>query len=216
MNVQQHEEKIKGLNERFLAGRMSRQEVETEIAELLGETNLVYKLQERLTQQINQQISPKARERLSTRQYLMKCEEIEEDVIQSVFPYAFFNEATLEEIEQLDPTLLDSKTLMLIVISALRGFIDNEQETEPKVEALHGFYLRLKNSLCALIPEFPKEDGFVDYLKTKQHRTDLEDARVTGSICIFCEGGDVKSYGNKWFCKSCGRYFSKHRAKKED
>jgi hypothetical protein len=217
MNLEEHEEKLKEINERFIAGKVSRQTVEREIAVLLGETNLAYRLQERLIQQINQQISPKAKERLSIRQYLMKRDELENQVIQSGFPYGFFeNESTLEEIEGLNPDVIDKKTLPLIIISALKMYIDNEQETEPKAEALHRIYLRLKSSLCAEIP-FDSGDGFIDYLKNRNHRIDLEDARISGNICPFCEGHEVKSYDSeKWVCKSCGKFFRKHRAKKEE
>ena len=134
MNVPEHEAKLKQINVQYMSGNLSRSDVKLEIEKLLSETNLAYKLRDRLLQQVNERISLKMKEKLSQNQYLMKIDELENQIIESGFPYGFFNEATLEEIEALDPTVFASKILMLIVIEALKGYIDNEQETEPKLK----------------------------------------------------------------------------------
>ena len=217
MNIQEYEEKIKQLNERYISSSANREEIQREISRLLNEDNLAYKLQNRLLSQVNQQISPKARERLSTRQFFLKCEGIEEDVIQSGFPYAFFyGECTVEEIRDIRLDVLDKKTLMWLVIEALKGFVDNELADDPKALTLHALYLKLKKALMPEIP-FEEGDGFVDYIASKTERMELETARSTGLVCIHCGSTDVVSYDSqKWLCKNCGRFFRKHRAKKEE
>lgn len=209
LDIEEHERKLKELNQRFLAGTVSREDAEREISTLLGETNLAFKLKESLELEVNGKLSFKAKERLNERQYFMHREELENQVIQSEFSYAFFNEeATLSEVEQLNPSLFDLKTLMLIIISALRMYIDNEQENSPKAVLLHKLYLQLKQQLSAEIP-FPEGDGFIDYLASKTERTELEYAREKGNICIQCGSRNIHSKGKEWQCKSCGKRFRK-------
>ena len=207
-NIEQHEKALKEMNQRILNGE--RVDVQNEIAMLLGETNLAYKLQERLTQQINQQISPKARERLSTRQYLMRREAIEEDVIRSGFPYAFFNEECIvEEIRDIRLDALDKKTLMWLVIEALKGFVNNELADDPKALTLHALYLKLKKALMPEIP-FEEGDGFLEFVASKGQRAELEKTRETGTVCLKCGSHNIASKGKEWQCRDCGKRFRKH------
>jgi hypothetical protein len=150
-----------------------------------------------------------AKERLDTRGYFLKRDEIENKVIASDFPFAFFQEsATLSEIEGLRLDVLDAKTLMLIIISALKSYVDNDPEN-PKAEALHVHYLRLKQELSSVIP-FESGDGYLEYLGSKNVRAELLDARVSGSVCLRCGSHDIKSKGKEWQCKVCGKRFRKH------
>ena len=112
----------------------------------------------------------------------MKCDDLENQIIQSGFPFVFFqDEATLEEIEAIKLDVIDSKTLMLCVISALKGYVDNSMETDPKAVLLHGLYLQLKNELKSILPfQSDCEDGFIEYLASKSERTELENARANG------------------------------------
>ena len=213
MNVQEHEEKLMQINDRFIAGTLSRNELETQIAELLGENSLAYRLKDRLLQQVNEKISAKLKERLmNAREYSMKRLVIEEQIIQSGFPFVFFqDEATLSEIEAIKLDVIDKKTLMLCVISALKGYVDNGMETEPKAVLLHGLYLQLRNELKAILPfQSDCEDGFIEYLASKDERTELEGARESGSICIVCGSHAVSSKGAEWQCRDCGKRFRKH------
>jgi hypothetical protein len=208
-SLEEHEIRLKQLNERFLAGNLSREQANAEMSRLLGEDNLAYRLREALMREVNSRLSWKGKERLSTRQYFMKRSEIEEDVIGSDFCYAFFeNESTLTEIGELEPSLIDAKTLMLCVISALRTYIDNEQENSPKAVLLHKLYLQLKQQLSAEIP-FEAGDGFADYVASKTERQEFEEARETGKICIRCGSNNVHSKGAEWCCFDCGKRFRK-------
>jgi hypothetical protein len=211
-SVSEHEKSLLLLNEKFQKGEISHSQVQEEIAKLLGETNLAFRLRNRLEAQVNGQISFKFREKASTQDYFLKLDEIENKIIASNFPFAFFqNEATLSEIEGLDIDVMNQKTLMLSVISASKSYVNNGLENDPKAQALHGVYLRLKSSLCLEIPDYPKEDAYLSYCEEKGLRAEIENSRVTGSICIFCGSRSIKSNGNLWQCRDCKRSFRKRR-----
>ena len=123
--------------------------------------NLAVRLSDRLMGMVNGEVSAKGKEHLNMEQYFLKRNQLESDIIQSDFPYSFFEkEAMLSEIEALNPTQIDKKTLLLIIIQALKTYIDNDMEPDPKCEALHVHYLLLKQELSAEIP-FPEGDGFL-------------------------------------------------------
>jgi len=149
---------------------------------------------------------------LSEREYFLKRDELENQIIQSGFPYAFFqNEASLEEIAAINLDVIDKKTLMLSVISALKGFVDNDMETDPKAVLLHKLYLQLKEELRSILPlQSECEDGFTEYLASKSERRELENARQTGSVCLNCGSHDIVSKGAEWQCRDCGKRFRKH------
>ncbi len=211
MNVQEHEQKLMQIKERFIAGTLSRNELETQMAELLGENNLAYRLKDRLLQQVNEKLSMKLKERLSTREFFMRCDDLENQIIQSGFPFVFFqDEASLKEIEAINLGVIDSKTLMLCVISALKEYIDNGLETDPKAVLLHGLYLQLRNELKAILPfQSDCEDGFIEYLASKSERVELENARQTGNVCLVCGSREIHSKGKEWICEN-GHRFRKH------
>jgi hypothetical protein len=169
-------------------------------------------LKDRLLQQVNEKLSMKLKERLSTREFFMRCDDLENQIIQSGFPFVFFqDEASLEEIEAIRLNVIGSKTLMLCVISDLKGYVDNSMETDPKAVLLHGLYLQLRNELKAILPfQSDCEDGFIEYLASKDERTELEGARESGSICIVCGSHAVSSKGAEWVCRDCGKRFRKH------
>ena len=173
--------------------------------------NLAYKLQNSLMGAVNGEISPKAKEHLNTRQYFEKRNAIEDEIIiNTSFAYSFFeNEATLEEIKQLDPTLFNPKTLMLCVISALKGYISQERETDLKCLVLHNLYLLLKQQLSSEIP-FPEGDGFTEYINSKAERLELENTRSTGSVCLACGSHNVHSKGAEFQCFDCEKRWRKH------
>ena len=171
--------------------------------------NLVYKLQDRLTGAVNSKISAKAKEHLSTRQYFEKRNIIEDEIIQSGFPFAFFeDESTLEEIKQLNPDIIDKKTLMLCVIASLKGYISEERETDVKCLFLHNLYLLLKKQLSSEIP-FEAGDGFLEFEGSKGERNELLNARSTGNVCLKCGSHNVHSKGKEWICEN-GHRFRKH------
>ena len=209
MNVEEYEQLINGLNKQLLAGTITNKEIQAQMSQFFNE-DLAYKLKNRLEQQVNGQISLKAKEHLSDRQYFAKRDELENQIIQSGFPYAFFSEeASLDEIEALRLNFIDRKTMMLIIISALKMYVDNELENDPKAQALHRLYLQLKQQLSSEIP-FEEGDGFTEYLASKSERSELENTRVSGSICPSCLGHNVHSKGAEFQCFDCKKRWRKH------
>jgi hypothetical protein len=218
LDIKQHEKALRAINERILKGENV--DVQKELSALLGENTFAYKLKAFLTKGVNARISYKMKERYNNaRMYFELRERIRENIINSTNWVSWFeNEISIQELESFDkdPSSFDPKTLMLVVIEALKQYSDLVgEERNVKYSSLHRLYLSLKEKLSSSVP-FESEDGFVEYLSLKQHRTDLENARLTGSICPFCESKDVRSYGLNWKCGNCNREFRKHQAKKED
>ncbi|MGA2310093.1 MAG: hypothetical protein ABSG57_11180 [Candidatus Bathyarchaeia archaeon] len=220
--VEQHEQFLRDLVKQGL----SVEEMQKRISAQFGEDNWLFRLKAFLTQSINARISSKMRDRYNNeRMYFELRNKIEDDVIASTNWFSYFeNDVSYEELSQpLQEPLhinftskLCNKTLMLVVIEALKAYVDNGEELNPKCLLLKNIYLNLKEPLSSQIPNYPQEDGFIDYLKTKQHRIDLEDARITGSVCPHCGGHNIKSYGSNWRCCDCDKEFRKHRKPLED
>jgi len=215
MDVEQHKKDLENLV--YLSEKTQRKE----ISRLFGENTFLFKLKKYLMQSVNSQISYKMKDRYNNeRMYFALREKIEEDVIKDENWFSYFeNDVSIKELEDVTKNPIvgfDPRTLMLIVIEALKRYVDNGEELNPKCLLLKNIYLFLQSLLLSYIPNYPQTNGFAEYLKTKQHRIDLEDARITGEICPFCSSKDVKSYGANWRCRSCGREFRKHQKPKED
>lgn len=218
MNVEQHEKALRELSERFRTNPKE-SNVQKEIKKLLGENGFLFDLKERLEARINGEISPKLKERYNTpRTYFELREKIENQIIASEDWVSYFQNVSVEELKNLNLSLCSSrdlKTLMLVTIQALKAYIDNSEEKGEKSLALHDLYLKLKTSLSSQIP-FPSGDSFLDYLNLREYRSELEETRISGSLCPSCGSHDIKSFGQNWKCRSCGREFRKHMQQKED
>ena len=79
--VQEHEEKIRQLNEKFVAGKVSREDVKREIAHLFGEDTPEFEQEQRLEAEISSRISSKAREKMTAEQYLKRRAIIREQIL---------------------------------------------------------------------------------------------------------------------------------------
>jgi hypothetical protein len=217
MDVEQHKKDLENLL------YLSEETQKKELARLFGEDTFLFKLKAYLTQSVNSQISYKMKDRHNNeRTYFQLREKVEEDVIKNENWYSYFKDnVSVQELKDVikNPIVdFDPRTLMLITIEACKRYIDVSEEEDVKCALLHELYLKLKLSLSSVIPfPEPTEDGFIQYLKTKQYRIDLEDCRITGNLCLFCSSTDVKSYDSqKWLCHSCGHLFRKHRARKDE
>lgn len=211
-DVEQHKKDLENLS------YLSEETQKKEIARLFGEDTFLFKLKAYLTQSVNSRISAKMRDRyVHERSYFELRNKIENDIILSTNWFSYFeNDVSYEELNKPLENFFPLKTLMMIVIEALKQYVDNGEELNPKCLLLRNIYLNLKETLSSEIP-FEDGDGFADYLKGKQHRIDLESARISGELCPFCESTNVKSYDfNKWQCHNCGKFFRKHRAKKDE
>lgn len=192
-----------------------------EISRLFGEDTFLFKLKAYVTQSVNSRISYKMKGRYDNeRTYFQLREKIEEDVIKDENWYSYFKDnVSVQELEDVikNPIVdFDIKTLMLVVIEALKRYVDNEEERDVKCLLLKTLYLNLKEPLSSQIPFYPQEDGFVEYLSLRNHRIDLEDTRITGKICPSCNSTNTKSYGASWKCRDCNHEWRKHRKKEED
>lgn len=208
-NVDEYEAKINELNRQLLEGTITNKEIQTQITKYFGEDNLAFRLKNRLMGMVNGEISAKAKENLSDREYFSKRADIENQIIQSNFPHAFFQESTIEEIEALNPTLIDEKTLMLVIIQSLRTFIDLKQEDNPKCEMLHVHYLLLNKQLSSEIPDYPEGDGYYEYLNERSQRAKIAEGKQNGTMCPYCrETSHIQRYGSgKRKCTSCNHYW---------
>jgi hypothetical protein len=79
-NIQQHEQRLRELNDKFMRREISSAEVKEEISKLLGDTE-EDKAKEVLDAEINAKISMKARERLTVEQYFLKREKIRAEIL---------------------------------------------------------------------------------------------------------------------------------------
>jgi hypothetical protein len=182
------------------------------------------KLGQYLLECVMSQISSKMRlEYSNVKAYAKKRAEIEEKVILKDVNWLHYFETdcdflgfpTQEDREYIK-TLYGSDLLNMlqIMIQALKGYVDRFEEKNPKCEMLHEYYLLLKEEI-KLRPNLPylKGDGFLDYLQSRKARSKikekLENARLTGDLCIHCEGDNLRSNGNNWYCLDCGKYFRK-------
>jgi hypothetical protein len=182
--------------------------------------NLALKLRTRLMEIVNGKISEKARDRLGVKEYFaLRVQKEKKIILDSGFAFDFFErEATLEEIENLDVSArtiegiaVDKTTLMLCTIQALKSYVGSEDLENPKCEALHGLFLKLKEDLNPEVAFEYEGDDFLAYLDEKELRRQKEEARVMGSVCVFCGSEDVHSYGSMWKCSKCGKHFRKHK-----
>jgi hypothetical protein len=187
----------------------------------LGRKGLLFDLKEHLEARINGEISPKLKERYNTaRSYFELREKIENQIIASEDWVSYFQNIDLTELRDFSNNLSgcssrEQKTLMLVTIQALKSFIDNSEEKSEKCLVIHELYLKLKSALSSQIA-FPKGDSFQDYLNLRNYRTEIEETRISGSICPSCGSHEVKSYGQNWKCKSCFREWRKHIQRRED
>ena len=79
-SIGEHEAKVREINEWFIAGKLSRSDVETEIANLFGETP-EEKQAELLDAQINEHISDKMKATLSVEAYFNLREKIRSKIL---------------------------------------------------------------------------------------------------------------------------------------
>lgn len=78
--VAEHEAKVREINERFIAGKLSRSDVQTEIANLFGVTPEEKEI-EQLEAQINEGISEKMKATLSVEAYFNLREKIRSKIL---------------------------------------------------------------------------------------------------------------------------------------
>jgi hypothetical protein len=174
---------------------------------------LLKQLSNFLEKRVNQELSAKMRLSLesATLEYFKKREEIEERVILTTNWLAYFVE-NIHEPEFEEPSTLDDSDLLTahkVLIEALKRFIDSHQESDPTCTYILTVYRKFKTELEKRFPDYPKGDGFLDYLEARTEREGKSDARRTGEFCIHCGSKNVRSNGDKWQCDDCKKQFRK-------
>ena len=98
---------------------------------------------------------------------------------------------------------------------SLKPLIDADLQDSETAKRLYEHYKLLKQEIANRGLDYPSVDAVQDYIKHKEkykkRAKQLEEARVTGNMCIYCHGTDVRSYGKaEWKCYDCNRRFRKH------
>lgn len=175
---------------------------------------LLKMLSEFLEKRTNQEISPKMKLSLEgdNRAYFLKRAEIEERILKETNWLAYFLD-NVQDPELEDPKTLDDSDLLTIhqvFIEILKKSIDAHQENEPMCTKVLALYRKSKTELETRFADYPREDGFEDYLEARTQREGRSDARKTGEFCIFCGSEKIRSNGDKWQCRNCKKLFRKH------
>jgi hypothetical protein len=84
------------------------------------------------------------------------------------------------------------------------------REKESLCDYVRAVYSDTKQELENRFADYPRGDGFEDYLSVRTQREGKEDARKSGEYCINCGSKNVRSNGTMWSCDDCKRHFRKH------
>ena len=99
----------------------------------------------------------------------------------------------------------------LTLCTSLKALIENNMENLESTENLHQFHLTLKEELKNRDIPIQAEDSFILDInkKNKGQLISIDKARKEG-ICPYCNSKtNVISYGDKWKCNKCKKYFRK-------
>ena len=96
--------------------------------------------------------------------------------------------------------------------TSLKALIEADKEKLESTENLHQFYLLVKNEMLSRNYEgLTATDSFILDInkKTKGQLISMTESRKKG-ICPYCHSKDhIQSYGDKWKCTLCMKYFRK-------
>lgn len=174
---------------------------------------LLKELSRFLEKRVNQELSPKMKLSLESNnlQYFQKREEIEAHILETTNWFTYFLD-NIREPEFEDPSTLDDSDLLTfhkVLIEALKRAIDSHNESDPTCTYILSVYYKTKAELEKRFADYPKGNGFLDYLETRTQREGKSEARKTGAFCIFCGSENVRSNGDKWQCGDCEKQFRK-------
>jgi len=184
--------------------------------------NLTIKLFEELYQR--SQISMKAREKFALPiEYFRAKAQAETRLIEKEGFLKFFQDSTEQEIDAMilrseAPDFFMTQLIFEIITDTLKRIIDAHLEGTGQAQALKRAYFRLKANLADEIPEilrenpnFISEDGFQEWLDTREIREKIENWRETGEGCVYClTEGSVFKNGSMFSCRLCHRSWRRH------
>lgn len=102
--------------------------------------------------------------------------------------------------------------LYFSLCTSLMALIENDRENLDSTENLHQFHLLVKNEMISRGYEgMTEQDSFTLDVnkKNKGQLISMDKARTEG-ICPYCNSKEhIISYGDKWKCNHCNKYFRK-------
>jgi len=207
-------------------GEISHSEVQKELDLIVGvqPKGFFVKLADNLRVLVEGKIPIQYRETFSYEEIASKRDEVRAKIIEKTnwssfwqFHKDMLTNPTQNELEHLkqmsNHELID---FFKLVCLSLKQLINNNLENDTITQTLHGYYKMIKKEINSRdMCKLPKTDAFLEYIQHKQHyKEDLEKmerARELGSMCIFCESTEVRSFNKEqWKCYGCGKRFRKH------
>lgn len=214
------EEKAEEIWEKFRNGELTHEQVQEQLDKiLLPEPKGFFKdLETEIVKRVNDKFSWQAKEQLNPESYFNKRGSEEKNIVTTESFIKFFGRIGQPTQDDIDVMLnLDDSDLEkyhIIIFRTLIDYAKQDLENTSQCQTLHEYYKLTRQELCNRGLMQDLGDAFLEYCQNKgqiqQHQTQIQNARVTGSICIFCQSSDVHSNGNMWTCHTCGKSFRKH------
>ena len=213
------DEALNEITRKYDSHEIDMQQMRDAVNRLYGDYGFLYNLNEYLTSAVNQITTFRAKEHLANvRDYASLRTKKEEEIIRTTNWTAFFDSCSWINEPMEDPSKYSDSTLIcleLIIIQALKGYVDSRDENNPNCQTLYGHYKALKIELCKRGVVDDTNDSYQTYLKDRDAREEktnlLERTRYTGEMCPYCYSTEVKADGNSWRCKKCGKYWRKRK-----
>ena len=222
-----HPDEVKGelVWDEWRRNEITHEELQRELDPIVGvqPKGFFVKLADNLRVLVEGKIPIQYRETFSYEEIASKRDEVRAKIIEKTnwssfwqFHKDMLTNPTQNELEHLkqmsNHELID---FFKLVCLSLKQLINNNLESSEIAQNLHGYYKLIKKEINSRprMPQLPQKDAFIEYCQNKQqYKEDLEKmerCRELG-ICPKCESKDnVISYGDKWKCTSCKRYFRK-------
>jgi transposase-like protein len=215
------EELAEEIWQRFRNGELTHEQVQQELTAILPpEPEGIFKaLEVEIQKRVNDRFSWQVKSQLSPDAYFSKRGQEEKNVCTTDNFIKFFEEVGQPSQQDIDsmPKLddCDLEKYHIIIFRTLIGLTDEDLGNTPPCQNLHEYYKLTRQELCNRGLMRDLGDAFVEYCQNKgqiqQHKAQIQNARKTGSICVFCGSTNVRSYNKEqWKCYSCGKRFRKH------
>ncbi len=188
-------------------------------------------LRDYLNGQVDSMISFNSREHVSSENYFNKrCKVMAKNLEETNWIEYWSKNSSLhapnhEDKLELSQTCNGSKTLadyslsniIVCLCYSLKVLIDVDKEKSIQAKYLNKFFKMAKaeNNKRPNMPHIPENiDEFQEHLQNKKQYINqeqlIEQARITGKFCPYCQSTHIISYGDKWKCITCEKYIRKH------
>jgi len=214
--------KLKVLGDMKDRHEISEEKMIEETKKLYGENGFFDKLKEYIDARTNNKIPIESgiRSRLSLEAYEeLRAIKEKEVITENWVSYwrdkaTWLTNPTLEDKQDITEMSEDSLAFFGNVLwNSLKDMVDAKLEQDPKTLTLNEYYRLLKAEMCQRFPDFPSKDDFQDYIQNRANyvsfQTKLEQARINGSPCPYCNSTSIRKDGNSFLCKDCGKRWRK-------